>query len=453
MMKSSELKKTGQMDMLNGSLLDKILLFALPLAASSILQQLFNSVDVAVVGRFASSQAQAAVGCNGPVINLLINLFVGISVGANVVIANYVGQNRKDKIKDTVHTAMLVALISGVFLLTAGLLIARPILTVMNTPPDVMEHAVLYLRIYFLGMPFIMVYNFGAAILRSIGDTRRPLYCLVLSGVINAGLNLFLVIVFQMGVSGVAIATVVSNVVSAVMIWGFLTHEDGPVHLSARELALSKQELRKMLQIGIPAGLQSMVFSLSNVFIQTALNGYGSAAVAGSAITLNYEYFTYFVITAFNQTAVTFTSQNFGANRYERCKKVFWLCTVCSIVITGCMSWSIIAGRGFFIGLFTSDPEVIKYAVTKMMFILTLNVIATSYEVGGAALRGIGYSLTPAMLTVFGTCIFRIVWIYTVCRQYTSFEALMVVYPISWVITGTAVLLAYFIIRKRAFQN
>lgn len=446
-------KKTKQMDMLQGSLLDKLFLFALPLAASSILQQLFNSVDVAVVGRFASSQEQAAVGCNGSVINLLLNLFVGISVGTNVVIASYIGQKQKGKIQNTVHTSMVVAVISGFFLLALGLLIAKPLLIIMQTPEDVLEHAVLYLRIYFLGMPFIMIYNFGAAILRSIGDTKRPLYCLLLSGIVNAVLNLFLVIVFHLGVAGVAIATVVSNVISAAMVWYFLTHESEPIQLRYDKLHITGSELKKILRIGIPAGLQGMVFSIANVFIQTELNGYGSDAVAGSAVTLNYEFMTYFVISAFNQTAVTFTSQNYGAGNYDRCKKIFRLCMLLSMVITGALSLSIVTGRGFFISLFTSKKAVAEYAAIRMIRILTLNFLGSTYEIGGAALRGMGYSMMPAILTVFGTCVFRLIWIYTVCRKYTSFAMLMNVYPISWMITGAAVLIAYYIIRSRCFQE
>lgn len=446
-------KKRKQVDMLHGSLMDKLLFFALPLAASSVLQQLFNSVDVAVVGHYANSQAQAAVGCNGSVINLLLNLFVGISVGANVVIASYIGQERKDKVKETVHTAMVVALFSGIFLLCLGIMIARPILTWMNTPEDVLEQAILYLRIYFLGMPFIMIYNFGAAILRSIGDTKRPLYCLVISGVVNAGLNLFLVIVFHMGVAGVGIATVISNVISACMILYFLTHEQGIIHLSLKELKMVKTELIRILKIGVPAGLQSMVFSFANVFIQKALNGYGSDAVAGSAVALNFEYYSYFVVSAFGQATVTFTSQNFGAEKYDRCKKIFKQTLSMCIFTIGCMSITFLFGKEFFIGLFTSKPEVAEYAAIRMVYLLTLYILVPTYEIGGAALRGIGYSMTPAILTIFGTCILRLVWIYTVCKQFTGFKTLMMVYPISWIITGILVLTAYMIIRRKVFVH
>lgn len=447
------IKKRKQVDMLNGSLMDKLLFFALPLAASSVLQQLFNSVDVAVVGHYANSQAQAAVGCNGSVINLLLNLFVGISVGANVVIASYIGQERKNKVKETVHTAMVIAIFSGIFLLFVGILIAKPILTWMNTPEDVLEQAILYLRIYFLGMPFIMIYNFGAAILRSIGDTQRPLYCLITSGIVNAGLNLLFVIVFHLGVAGVGIGTVISNVISACMVLYFLTHEQGMIHLSLRELSVVKPELIRILKIGVPAGLQSMVFSIANVCIQRALNGYGSDAVAGSAVALNFEYYCYFVVSAFSQATVTFTSQNFGAEKYGRCKKIFKQTLSMSILAVGCMSIIFLLGKGFFIGLFTSKPKVAEYAAIRMVYLLTLYILLPTYEISGAALRGIGYSMTPAIMTVFGTCILRLAWVYTVCKRFTGFKTLMLVYPISWAITGMIVLTAYMIIRRKVFAK
>lgn len=444
--KNGTVKK--QMDMLHGGLFGKILMFALPLAASSILQQLFNSVDVAVVGKYASGKAQAAVGCNGSLINLMLNLFVGISIGTNVVIANFIGQDKKEHIGKTVHTSMAVAGISGVFLLILGLLIAEPVLGLMDTPEDVMGQAVIYLRIYFLGMPFIMIYNFGAAILRSIGDTKRPLYCLLTSGILNVGLNLLLVIVFHMDVAGVAIATVVSNVLSAGMVLYFLTHEDSVIRLSFRKLSISGPELSQILRVGIPAGLQTAVFSLANVFIQTALNGHGADAVAGSAVTLNFEFYAYFVVTAFAQTAVTFISQNFGAGYYGRCRKVFREILLITILVIVIMSTAFVCGRNFFIGLFTSEPQVAEYASIRMIYLLSPYFLIPTYEIGGAALRGIGHSLTPAIITIFGTCVFRLLWVYTVCRIYTSFEVLLVIYPLSWIVTGTAMLITYFLIQR-----
>lgn len=444
-------EKDKQVDMLNGSLLGKLLIFALPLAASSVLQQLFNSVDMAVVGKFATSQAQAAVGCNGAVINLILTLFIGISVGANVVIARYIGENRKNRIKNAVHTSMVVAVISGFIVLVVGLLVSRGILEWMNTPEDVLEHAVLYLRIYFLGVPFMMVYNFGAAILRSVGDTKRPLYCLAFAGIINVILNLILVIIFHLGVAGVAIGTVVSNMISSTIIIYLLMREEGDIKLSLKDLKMSHHELKEILRMGIPAGLQSVVFSIANVFIQASLNGYGSDAVAGSAVTLNYECYSYFIVSAFAQTAVTFTSQNFGAKKYDRCKKIFIQTISISILISWGMALCFVLGREFFISIFTSKPEVARYASIRMTHLLTFYCLVSTYEVTGGALRGMGYSMTPTIITVFGTCILRLIWIVTVCKWYTGFETLMNVYPISWALTGSTVIASYLIIRKRIF--
>ena len=304
-------KKANSMDMIHGSLWNKILLFALPLAASSILQQLFNSVDTAVVGRFASSQALAAVGSNSSLISLMINLFLGVSLGSNVVIAHYIGQGSEKNIKAAVHTAMLVAVLCGFFVLLFGQVIARPVLLLMGTPEDVIDLAVLYLRIYLLGMPCIMLYDFGASILRSTGDSKRPLYALIAAGIINTILNLILVIGFGMGVSGVAIATVISNMVSSGIVLHILLHEQEPIRVELGQLSIVPKELKKILVIGIPAGLQGMMFSIANVCIQSAINSFGSNAIAGSAAALNFEFFAYFIVNAFAQTTVTFTSQNY----------------------------------------------------------------------------------------------------------------------------------------------
>ncbi|MGI6095670.1 MAG: MATE family efflux transporter [Lachnospiraceae bacterium] len=448
-----ERKHSNQIDMLHGSLWSKIMLFALPLAASSILQQLFNSADIAVVGRFAGSQALAAVGGNTPVINLQINLFVGLSVGVNVVIASYIGQNKKDEVHEVVHTAMLTAIVSGLFLMLMGGIVAPPILRIMNTPDDVIQLAVLYLRIYFLGMPFIMVYNFGSAILRSVGDTRRPLYCLLISGLINVALNLFLVIVFHLGVAGVAIATVTANGVSAGMILYFLLHEEDMIRLDFRRLALYKKHFARILRIGLPAGIQSMVFSLSNICIQTGVNSFGSNAVAGSASAVNFEFFTYFVTNAFAQAMVTFTSQNYGADQYDRCKRVFRLSLISGMAITGLMSMSFVLGRELFIRFYTVDPAVITYGIARMLNVAAFTSLVVTYEVSGAGLRGMDHSLLPAVLTIIGSCGFRIFWIYTVFRMYHSYEVLMIVYPVSWVLTGIMVMTAYFLIRKKEFKK
>ena len=382
----------------------------------------------------------------------MINLFVGISVGASVVIANYIGQRNERGIKNAIHTVSVITLASGGLLLVVGLLIARPILEMMDTPDDVIELAVLYLRIYFLGMPFFMIYNFGAAILRSMGDTKRPLYCLVVAGVINTALNLFLVIVLKMSVAGVAIGTVIANMVSAGMIVYILRHEKGPFRLEYKEIGVSRIELRKMLQIGIPAGIQGMVFSIANVFIQAAINLYGSDAIAGSAAALNYEYYCYFVVSAFSQAAVTFISQNYGARQIERCKKIFRQTMLLSVIACGCLNLFFAWQRRFAISIFKSSPDVYQFAAIRMEIVLLTQALACSYEIAGAALRGLGYSMLPAILTVFGTCVLRLFWVYVICPMIPGFDNLMLIYPISWIITGAAVLIAYYIIQRKLFR-
>lgn len=446
-------KKANSMDMIHGSLWNKILLFALPLAASSILQQLFNSVDTAVVGRFASSQALAAVGSNSSLISLMINLFLGISLGSNVVIAHYIGQGSEKNINAAVHTAMLVAVLSGFFVLLLGQVIARPVLLLMGTPEDVIDLAVLYLRIYLLGMPCIMLYDFGASILRSTGDSKRPLYALIAAGIINTILNLVLVIGFGLGVSGVAIATVISNMVSSGIVLYILLHEQEPIRVELKRLSIVPKELKKILVIGIPAGLQGMMFSIANVCIQSAVNSFGSNAIAGSAAALNFEFFAYFIVNAFAQTTVTFTSQNYGAGEVDRCKKVFRLNMVFSLVFCGMLSAIFVLGRGFFLRLYTTDEAVLVFAAQRLLIATTLELLTSTYEISAGAMRGLGHSLLPAIITCVGSCLLRLVWIATACRLVHDFSLLMIIYPISWIITGTAMLTAYFCIRKKCFKS
>lgn len=450
----SEKHNVHQVNMLEGPLGKKILFFALPLAGCSILQQLFNSTDVAVVGRFSGSQAIAAVGSNGPLINLMVLLFTGLAVGANVLISRYIGQREKEKANEASHTVILLSVVCGFFLLIIGQFLSKPILVLMNTPEDVIELASVYLRIYFLGMPFLMIYNFGSAILRSIGDTGRPLYCLMISGIVNVLLNLLFVVVFDMSVAGVGIATVIADGISAVLIMYYLFTEDNEyIKINLKKIRFHKLHLKKMLMIGVPAGIQGMVFSISNVFVQASINSLGSDAVAGSSVALNFEYITYYIICAFSQTAVTFTSQNYGARKYDRCKKVFRLCMFFGCLICGITGVIFIAGSNLFISFFTDSTEVAKYAFLRMAIVMLLEILTGSYEISCAALRGLGHSLSPAVITIFGSVVFRIVWIYTVFNIYHNYCALLIVYPISWVLTGTAVTLAYFWVRKREFAK
>ena len=446
---STKTKTTNKIDMLHGPLLMRILLFSLPLAASSMLQQLFNSIDVAVVGHFVGSKALAAVGSNAPVISLLINLFVGISMGANAIISNHIGQNDEDRIRRSVGTVGVLALLSGFTLLVLGVSIARPILTWMDTPQEVLDMAVLYLRIYFLGMPFFMIFNFGSAILRSMGDTRRPLYILVVAGVVNTVLNLFFVLVLHMGVEGVAIATSIASAVSAaVMVW-LLLREPEPFRLDWKTLRIDRRELSRILQIGVPAGLQGMVFSISNVLVQSTINGYGASAVAGSAAAQNFEYYCYFLITAFNGAAISFIGQNYGAGQMQRVKRIFFICMGLAVTLCFVLNELLVWQGDAVLNLFSTDAEVHRYGLMRMHIALSLQWMACSYEISGSALRGMGRSLMPTLYTIVGTCLLRVVWVFAVVPAWPGFDVLMSVYPISWVITGSMVLLSFFYVFRK----
>ena len=438
-------------DMLHGSLLDKILLFALPLAASMMLQQLFNSADVAVVGLFDSPQAMSAVGSNGAAINLMVNLFVGLSIGANVIVAQCIGRNDTAKIHDAVHTSISLALIGGGILLVWGLVMARVILTLMNTPADIMELAVVYFRIYFVGTPFIMLYNFGSAVLRSKGDSKRPLIALAVGGVVNVILNVIFVVGFRMSVTGVALATVISNVISSLMIMRNLMTEEAPFTFRIGDLMLGKKYVIDILKIGLPAGLQGSLFAVSNVCIQTAINGIGSYASAGSAAALNFDFLVYYIAAAFTQAAVTFTSQNFGAGDYVRCRKVFSVSMCAGTFFTGLACIACAVWKTELLSLYTVNPEVLQYAEVRMIHAVAFLWMTNIYEVTGGCLRGMGHSTLPTVIILLGCCVLRIIWVYTIFAVYQDFAVLMDVYPVSWLITSIATLTAYYIIRRKIF--
>lgn len=451
MVKRQESRK--QVDMLHGPLAGKILVFALPLIASGILQQSFNAVDVAIIGRYSTSLAIAAVGSNGPVISILVNLFLGIAVGANVVIATYIGQRYFDAVKRSVSTVMIVSLLSGAILLTLGTTLARPILEAMSAPPDVLELAAEYLRIYFCGMPFIMIYNFGSAIMRSVGDTSRPFYSLLIATGVNLVLDWLFVAVFGWGVAGVAWATVIANAFNAgIMIW-FLLHEPEPVTLSLKRWELSRPDFKKMLQIGIPAGLQGMVFSISNIFIQSGINKFGADAIAGSATALTYEAYCYFIVAAFSQATIAFTGQNYGAGLADRCKRVVRICMFYSIAICGLANFLIVWNGEACLSLFTSDPQVVKYAIERFHTVLVFQCIASTYEISGSYMRGLGYSVTPMLLTIFGTCVLRLGWVGVFPKIDNTFDMLLTIYPITWVVTGIAVIGAALWVQHKVFKN
>lgn len=439
--------------MLNGSISDKIILFALPLAASSILQQLFNSADVAVVGRYAGKEALAAVGATGPVVGLLINLFVGLSIGANVVTAKYLGQQNKDAVKKAVHTSMLLALISGFILLALGQAVLSPLLVAMSMPKEVLPLAALYMRIYLIGMPFTMIYNFGSAILRSIGDTRRPLLCLFASGIINLLLNLFFVIVCHMSVEGVAIATVSSNAVSSFLVVMFLVKEKSLIHLDLKKLGINRRILGEVAGIGVPAGIQGMVFSFSNVCIQGALNGFGPVVMAGSAAAINFEYYTFYVLNAFSQTCTTFVSQNVGADNIKRCGQIILRIVFMAAAAVLTVSVIFLVFDKPLLSLFTKDDNVMKYGLVRMHTILIFQVINSVIEVFSGSLRGMGHSAAPAFIALAGVCGFRLCYVFTYFKAHKTLVNLFMVYPFSWGITALAMSVCFGILFAKKYRE
>lgn len=437
-----------KIDMTHGSLWDKILMIALPLAASGILQQLFNAADVAVVGQFVGKEAMAAVGANAPVVNILITMFTGISLGANVVISRYTGRKDKENAENAAHTAILVAVISGFFILVLGQCIARITLEMMSVPSDCLDMAVLYLRVYLCGMPVIFLYNFEAAIFQSQGDTKTPLMCLIISGIVNVILNLFFVIVIGMTVNGVALATVISNGISSMLLFAFLLKGKTPLTIEKQRFHIHAELLKEMLQIGLPAGLQGMVFSISNILIQSAVNSLGTDVVAGSSAAGNLEIIGYFVVNSFSQACTTIIGQNFGANQPERCHKTLMISLLESWIVGGTVSFLIIIFGKQLLRLFNSDPNVIAFGYQRLFWILSFEVINGTIDIISGAMRGYGESLTPALIALVCICGVRIVYIFTYFASHRSFTTLMLAYPISWIITVIVISTAYLIMRK-----
>lgn len=440
--------KRKQMDMLHGPMLKNILIFALPLALCGILQQLFTSADMAVIFWYEGSVAQSAVNSNGALVNLLINLFSGLSVGVTVLVAEYVGKKHTEDLHSVVLTSFVVAVVCGVILLGVGIGVSEPLLKAMNTPSDALPLATEYLQIYFIGMPFLMVYNFGAAVLRGVGDTKKALIILLATGVINVGLNMLFVAACKMSVAGVALATVICNILSAVMVAWFIM-KDGlfKVRKSSR---IRKEYIKRIAVIGLPAGLQGTVFSIANVLIQSAINGFGAQAVAGSGDAWNFECFVYFFVNGFAQSTVTFFGQNYAAGKLDRCKTVFKINMLAALIVSTVLSAVFTLGGKLFIRIYTNDEVAIEFALMRMWCVLSGSMIPCMYEISGGALRGMGHSMLPAVFTIIGSCILRIVWIYTVYAAYKYFWLLMIVYPISWIVTGVALIISYYIICYKA---
>ena len=442
-------KRSYEVDMCRGPLLGKILIFAFPLMLSGILQLLFNAADIVVVGRFAGSQALAAVGSTGALINLIINVFIGLSVGANVLVARYYGAGEKEQVSQAVHTSVLLSLLCGVVLIAVGVLLARPLLELMGTPEDVINMSATYMRIYFCGMPVVMLYNFGAAILRSVGDTKRPLYFLIVAGLINVVLNLFFVIVCGMDVDGVALATVISQVVSAGLILLCLMRMEGPCHLDLHKLHIYKDKMWQIVRVGLPAGLQGCIFSISNVLIQSSVNSFGSVAMAGNTAASNIEGFVYNGMNAIYQTALSFTSQNYGARQYHRISRVMRLCLALVTAVGLGLGLTAVLLPNQLLGIYSSDPQVIAYGTMRMRFVATLYFLCGIMDVMAGVMRGMGYSILPMIVSLTGACGLRILWIFTLFAANRTLSMLYVSYPVSWFITALAHLGCYFWVRRK----
>ena len=447
--------KRFEMDMTEGALLPKVLMFSLPLIASGILQLLFNAADMVVVGRWAGKECLAAVGSTGSLINLMVNVFIGLSVGGSVAVARAFGANDPAAVHKSVHTAMTLAIIAGVVVGLFGFIFCRPLLKLMDNP--VLDLATTYMKIYFLGMPFNMIYNFGASILRAVGDTKRPLIYLTIAGVVNVVLNLILVIGFHMNVAGVAIATVASQAVSAVLVVICLMRSTGVVHLDLKELRIHKRQLIDIARVGLPAGFQGSLFSISNVLIQSSINGFGEVVVAANSAAGNLEGFVYTAMNAIHQAAMTFSSQNLGAGKIRRVRRSLWVCIAAVAVIGAVMSNGMyLLGRPL-LSLYLDDPtaldpltgvSVLDYGMLRMGWMLPLYCLCGLMEVVVGTLRGVGYSIMPMIVSLTGACVFRVVWIMTVFAANPTLDVLYVSYPISWTLTFGTHLLCYFLIAR-----
>ena len=446
-------KNKYEIDMCNGTIMDKLISFALPLMVSGILQLMFNAVDIIVVGRFSGSQALAAVGSTTALINVFTNLFIGVSLGANVLAARFYAAGKDKEMSETVHTAITLALVSGVVMAVVGLVFSRWALEIMGTPADVIDQSSLYMRIYFLGMPFFMVYNYGAAILRAVGDTKRPLMFLMVAGVINAVLNMFLVIVFHMGVAGVAIATVISQMISCLLVLRCLYKTDSSYQLRFSRLCMKKFYLVQIFQVGIPAGIQSTVINISNALLQSSVNSFGSTAMAGYTAANNVLGFLYASVNAVTQACMSFTSQNYGVGKYKRMDRVLLNCGILSFIIAfvlGCGSY--IFG-GEILKIYTEDPEVIRCGVEILSITTVPYFLCGIMDLFPGALRGMGHSGVPMILSIIGTVGTRIVWIFWVFPEYRSLYTLFISYPASWGITIVMQVICFVFVRRKVHRQ
>lgn len=442
-----------EIDMCNGTIMDKLISFSLPLMLSGILQLLFNAVDIVVVGRFTGSQALAAVGATTALINLFINLFIGVSLGANVLAARYYAAGKQKEMSETVHTAMLFALISGCVMVLAGLFFSRGALELMDTPDDVISQAALYMKIYFMGMPFFMLYNYGAAILRAVGDTKRPLLFLVISGAANAALNLLLVIVFSMGVAGVAVATVISQCISCVMVLSCLIRTESSYQLSLKKLRIRPAYLLQIFQVGIPAGIQSTVITFSNVLLQSSVNSFGSTAMAGYTAANNIFGFLYTSINSVSQACMSFTSQNYGAGKKKRMDLVLRDCLILTVVIGLLMGGGAYLFGPELLHIYTSDEAVIACGMEILLYTTVTYFLCGIMDLIPGALRGMGRSAVPMLLSVIGTVGTRIIWIYLIFPAHRSLAVLFISYPVSWLATIIMQAACFFFVRRNVHSK
>lgn len=443
------MKRSYEIDMCNGPLLGKILRFSVPLMLSGILQLLFNAADIVVVGQFTGSDALAAVGSTGSLNNLIVNIFLGLSIGSNVLVARYYGARDEDGIQDVVHTSMLLSAIFGVALIFLGILLAAPLLELMGTPDNVLDQAVLYMQIVFVGMPAMMIYNFGAAILRALGDTRRPLIYLFIAGVVNVILNLFFVIGFQMGVAGVALATVISQCISAALVVLCLMRSSGCYKLYLSKLHISRDKLIQIIRIGLPAGIQGAVFSISNVLIQSSINSFGSIAMAGNTAASNIEGFVYTSMNSLYQASLSFTGQNIGARNIHRIVPVLTRCLGCVMVIgVGLGALVLIFGRPL-LGIYNSDPEVIRFGLERLSVVCSTYFLCGVMDVACGSIRGMGYSVTPTIVSLTGACGLRILWVFTIFTMDHSLFNLYLSYPVSWAITFAAHIVCFIVFFRK----
>jgi putative MATE family efflux protein len=446
---------SGKVNMLDGPLLPNIIKFTIPLMLSSILQLLFNAADIVVVGQYAGDASLGAVGCTGSLINLLTNLFVGLSVSTGVLVARYFASKQQQKLTDTIQTSMSISLISGIILAVIGILFARPILVLMNAKEEILDKAVTYITVYFCGMPSMMVYNFGSSILRAVGDTKRPLIYLTIAGALNVVLNLLFVIVFHMDVAGVALATILAQTLSAFLVVLCLVRDKGELHFDIRHPYISASKLKRIARIGLPAGFQGVIFSLANVVIQSSVNSLGDTVIEGNSIAMNIEGFVYVSMNAFHQASISFTSQNIGAGQKHRVRPILWTTEVCVIVVGAVLGYAALFFGRPLLGIYTGNPDIVDAGMVRLWMIMTTYMLCGMMDVCVGSIRGMGYSVMPTIVSLIGACFLRLVWLWTVfpMRDFHNASMIYITYPISWAITFSVHLICFLVLSKKYKEN